>query len=151
MPAFTARKTGKSLFIALLTLLPVFSFSCSKRPAYPTPPVSGGSVRIKVSALAGDVPSFFTVMKDGKQIDFFVVRTGNEVQSYFNACARCGPKKLGYYFQNGRIYCRACGVSYAPGNLKGIGSCYPLPLKGALSGGYYLIPIQAVYAGGAYF
>ena len=127
---------------AVLALL-----ACSSQPRYPAPPISGGQIVIDSTLLPPDVPQFFTYAHKGKHISFFVIRLSTGVQSYFDACVTCFPKKLGYATEDGRVVCRACNTSYPLSKLdKGIGGCYPIQIKGRTERGTYTIPLATITA-----
>ena len=130
----------------------VLLLSCSRTPVYPEPPVYRGTVRIEIEKLPERKPRFFTFRQGVRGINFFVVKAGGDVQSYFDACAKCYPKRLGYRYDAGRLDCRACDVSYPLNNLKdGIGSCYPIKLPGRVEAGHYVIRGEDLLAGDRYY
>lgn len=131
--------------------------SCSGKPVYPAAPFERGSVRINIADLVEKKPVFYTYREGDKRgINFFVLKLDGEVQSYFDACAKCYPKKKGYRLTGDRLDCRACDVTYSVYDLKdGIGSCYPIKLKGKLEGrtedGFYVIDREDLLKGERYF
>ena len=119
--------------------------SCSRQPIYPPPAVSDGNAVVDVSALKPETPQFFTYTYRGKNISFFVIRMNGGVQSYFDACVTCYPKKRGYQNKDGYIECRACDMHFSVYKLeKGMGGCYPIKLEGRMENGRYLIPVAAL-------
>ncbi|TAL22739.1 MAG: DUF2318 domain-containing protein [Nitrospirae bacterium] len=129
------------LFILLMT-------SCAKRPAYPEAPVSGETITIDIKTLKEETPVFYSMRHKGKIIVFFVVKIKGEAQSYFDACARCYPEKLGYRVDGQYVICRKCDIRYSMESLKaGFGSCYPIALRGKTEGGKYLIDKKTVMEG----
>jgi uncharacterized membrane protein len=139
----------KFLFLAFVVLL---LGSCSQRPVYPEASFDGKEARIPLTGIESGKPVFYSVVLEGKRINYFIVKSGGDVGSYFDACAKCYPKKLGYRLEGDQVVCRACGVRYATGDLKeGIGSCYPIKLKGRVDGGSYVIDRKALEAGERYF
>ncbi len=142
-------KTEKVLFALGVVL---FILSCAKKPVYPEARFDGGNVRIALNHLQEKKPVFFTFHAGDKAINYFVVRVGGSMQSYFDACAKCYPKKAGYRLERSRVVCRTCGVRYEIEDLKdGIGSCYPIKLPGRLQGDTYVISRKDLLAGGRYF
>jgi uncharacterized membrane protein len=126
---------GERLLSAALLLLVVVS-GCSRRPAYPEPPLTADAVIIAVSDLRTDLPRFFTYRQEGGEVNFFVVRTGGEVLTFLDACGRCYSKKLGYACEKGAVYCRACNERYPIEALaKGFGSCKPIRLESEIRDG----------------
>jgi hypothetical protein len=89
---------------------------------------------------------------DGKKINFFLVKINGDVQSYFDACAICYQKRVGYRVESEEIVCRACDLRYSIYDLKiGKGSCHPIELMGHIEKGVYIISIDALKAGLIYF
>ncbi len=127
--------------------------SCDRMPVYKNPPLNrAGDIAINIRTLREGTPEFYSFAMGGKKIDFFLVRTGGDVQSYFDACAMCYPRKLGYRVEDGKIVCRACNVSYTIDELKtGIGSCHPIALPGRSENGSYIITRAAIKGGSKYF
>jgi len=119
--------------------------SCSRQPVYPPPALSDGNAVVDISALKPEIPQFYTYTYQGKNISFFVVRMNDGVQSYFDACVTCYPKKLGYRCESGYVTCRACNMDFSVYKLeKGIGGCYPIKLEGKTANGRYLIPVKTL-------
>ncbi len=140
----------KKIVFALIAVL--FLFSCAKKPVYPEARFDGGNVRIALNDLQEKKPVFFTFHAGDKRINYFVVKVDGAVQSYFDACAKCFPKKAGYRLERSRVICRTCAVRYEVEDLKdGIGSCYPIKLPGRLLGETYIISRKDILAGGRYF
>jgi len=137
--------------VALIALL--LLCSCSGKPVYPAAPFEHGSVRIGLAALPEKKPVFYAFRdSDRARINYFVLKLNGEVQSYFDACAKCYPKKKGYRPSNDRLDCRACDVTYSVHDLKdGIGSCYPIRLKGRIEAGQYVINRDDLLQGEKYF
>ena len=140
----------RAVFIcAALSLLLV---SCSGRPTYPEPPHTAAEVEIDTKALKPEIPQFFTYHYRDKEISFFVISVRGRVLSFFDACGKCYPWKLGYRFDGGFIVCRKCNVRYAPAEIeKGIGSCFPVRVSGQLRGDKYIIPVQELEKGAHMF
>lgn len=135
-----------------LSLCALFLAACARKPEHPEVPGQGDVVRIDVNDLREGDCRFFSYLHEGKRIDYMVLMVDGQVHSYFDACARCYPRKLGYKAAGGEVVCRACGETYALRALKkGAGSCYPIPLEGKLEGGSYLIRTDALAAGARYF
>lgn len=158
MPAVKVAKGGLENLefnmgkIMLVLTAVVLVFSCSRKPVYPEAPFSQGSVRIELGMLAEKKPVFYTFYARKKGINYVVVKLHDGVESYFDACVKCYPKKIGYLFDGDRLTCRACDVRYPLENLKeGIGSCYPIRLPGRVEAGFYLIDENDLMAGDRYF
>jgi uncharacterized membrane protein len=122
-----------------------------KVPTYQEAPREGDSVIIDLAELHEARPLFFTFTHEGNRINFLILMIGGKIQSYFDACAKCYPKKLGYRLVDGRLQCMACGEQYPLDELRGVGSCYPLPLEGTVEGDSYTIKIQDIIKGKRYF
>lgn len=132
---------GKGI-LCILILLSLFFVSCSKQTPYPEAARTASDVVIDVKTLGPEVPQFFTYRHQGKNINFFVVKIGDNVFSYLDACAKCYASKRGYGFQSGYLVCKACNVRYSISEIeKGFGSCFPLRLPGRLQGDKCLIPL----------
>jgi len=134
-----------------LALVLLFS-SCSKKPVYPEAPFDGSSIRIGLADIPEQKPVFFTFSADARGINFFLLKTKGNVESYFDACGKCYPRKLGFRCEGERVLCRACDVSYHLDDLKdGIGSCYPIKLKGRVEGNAFVIDKQDILKGEKFF
>jgi uncharacterized membrane protein len=136
---------GLKLFALLLLALALVS--CARKPAYQEAPASGDEIRFSISALPEGKPVFHTLSHDNTRIDYFVIKINDHVESYFDACGRCYPKKLGYRAENGELVCKACGQRFSMEDIKGLGSCHPLPLDGRTEGDAYIISKKDVIKG----
>jgi uncharacterized membrane protein len=136
-----------STLLAALLSVALLLTACTQQPRYPAPPLSDGEVAIDIASLPMDVPQFYTLRHGSRNISFFVVRLATGVQSYFDACVTCYPKKLGYASEDGRVICRACSTSYSIHKLdKGVGGCYPIRMTGRTEGRTYRIPVATINA-----
>ncbi len=141
-----------NIFVAGLFLLAFLFCSCTKMPVYPQAASDGASVRIALKELQEKKPVFYTFREGKNSINYFVLKLDASYQSYFDACARCYQKKMGYKPLGNRIVCRACDVNYSVYDLKGgIGSCYPIKLEGRVEGDVYVIDKKSILAGEKYF
>jgi uncharacterized membrane protein len=132
---------------AFLLFLSLLGAACTSQQKYPAPTVVGSSVIIDVSSLQPEIPRFFTYRYDGKNINFFVLRMDNGVQSYFDACASCYLHKLGYKCEESSVVCKNCGQRFSIHKLgKGLGGCYPIKLEGRLENNKYLVPRASLEA-----
>ncbi len=126
--------------------------SCAKGPSYIQAPFNGYTSEIDVSTLLPKQPRFYSLSFEGKKITFFLVRVNGEIQSYFNACRECYPKKLGFSFEEGFMKCRFCSEQWPLVSLRdGIGGCCPIPLRGVLNGDKYVINRDAIMEGMKFF
>jgi uncharacterized membrane protein len=134
-----------TLFLAAVLILA----SCG-RPTDAVP-ASGDEVKVETASLKDSEPVFMSYAHGGRQVRFFVVKVGGRVQSYFDACMKCYPRKLGYRSDKGRLFCRACDEWYPAERLEGVGSCYPIRLEGKAVGGHYVIRKEDIAGGEKYF
>ncbi len=139
--------------LILISLLPALLFAaCAKKPSYPEAPVSGEVISIAAENLKESTPVFYSFRLDNKRIDFFVIKISGEIQSYFDACAKCYTDKLGYRVDGKYVVCKKCNVRYPVESLKtGIGSCYPIMLRGRVEGDNYIIDKKNVIEGEKFF
>lgn len=127
-------------------------YSCSKKPVYPAAPFDGNNIRIELAEIPEQKPVFFTFFANTKGINFFLFKTSGNIESYFDACGKCYPRKLGFRLEANRVVCRACDVSCHLEDLKdGIGSCYPIKLKGRVEGNTFVIDKQDILKGDKFF
>ncbi len=141
------------VFVAFLLLLFSVSISsCSSRPVYNAPKLKGAMVVVDALGLKDARPEFYTVsFKDGR-VSFFVLRLGDLVKAYLDACMKCYPRKMGYRVNGFYLQCSFCNVSYPIDSLEtGVGSCFPVPLKGELRSKEYVIPLKELKDALRYF
>ncbi len=132
---------------ALFLFFSLFVAACTSQQKYVSPTVVGSAVIVEVSSLPPETPRFFTYQYHNKNINFFVLRMDNGVQSYLDACASCYPHKLGYRCEDGSVVCRACGMRFSVYKLeKGLGGCYPIRIEGRTERGKYIIPLASLEA-----
>jgi uncharacterized membrane protein len=137
------------LVVSCLTFILV---SCAKGPSYIKAPFNGLTSEIDVSTLMPKQPRFYSLSIENKKISFFLVKVNGDIQAYFNACRECYPKKAGFRFENGYIKCKSCNEWFPVETLQnGIGSCYPIPLKGDLKGDKYVITRKVFLEGVNFF
>jgi len=137
---------------ALAVLLLVLALaSCARKPEYTKAPASGGQIRIPIGDLGDGMPVFHSIENGGTTIDYFVVMVNGTVESYFDACAKCYPNKLGYRTEGGDLVCAYCGQRFSMDELKGFGSCHPIPIKGRREGDTYVINRDDLIQGALYF
>ena len=126
--------------------------SCNQRPFYRSAPFDGQQVSIDVRLLRESIPEFYSVVLEGKRVDFFVVLANGGVVSYFDACKECYVKNLGYRHDKGTMVCRACNVRFPLEKLDtGIGGCYPIRLHGSRVGDADIVSREALAGGIKYF
>jgi uncharacterized membrane protein len=135
---------------SILLIIALLLGACAEKPPYPEAPVSGEVIRLGIPENQG--PVFYSFSHGGKRIDFFLVKVGGRVESYFDACRKCYPKKLGYRPDGEKVLCRACGMRFGLDELRGgMGSCHPIALTGRLLGDAYVIDKEEIIKGAAYF
>lgn len=126
-------------------VLVLFLQSCSKQPLYQAPEIIGDKVVINTSQLIDRRPVFYSYNYNKKRINFFVIKIDGRVSSYLDACRECYPKKLGFGFDDGFMYCRSCNVRYPVSDIeKGFGSCYPIKIPGEERDGKYFISLKTL-------
>jgi uncharacterized membrane protein len=128
-------------------ILVIISSSCSQQPGYPAPVRAGENVAIDVSSLKPETPVFYTYRFGNRPISFFVLKSGDKVLSFLDACATCYIHKRGYEYKDNVVTCRYCGTQYPVSKLeKGLGGCYPIRIEGRMENGKYRIPVAALEA-----
>ena len=131
------------LLILLLTL-----FGCSGNSPYAEAPVSGNTVTIDLAALSLDEPVFYSYKHNEREIRFFIVRIDGSPVAFLDACETCYSKNLGYRWEDGRLVCRACNMSFTLKKIeKGIGGCTPVRLSGSLVDGKFTIQLKTLQEG----
>lgn len=133
--------------ITVLLLFSLFFFSCSRNPVYNGPPVAGSEVVVDIKDLEHGSPRFFTHEYKGKKINFFVIRTGETVLSFLDACVTCYRAKRGYAFASDKsvFICRKCNMEYTAKEIeKGFGGCFPIKIPGHIQDRKYIIPLAAI-------
>ncbi len=132
----------RASFVALFLF---FIISCQGKPEYEPAPINDGFVVIDTTRLKDSKPAFFSIRFDKKRVDFFVLKIGDRIESYLDACMKCYPHKKGFRTDGFYLVCKYCNERYPLDSLKkGIGSCYPIPLKGTLKGSVYKIDINSL-------
>lgn len=140
--------------VILVSVLFQLTVACSQQSAsgYPPPPLIGANVVLDTVELSPELPRYFTYRKNGKNVTFFVLKTGENIRSYFDACMTCYPKKRGYRHDGGSVVCRACNQRFSVYMLeKGVGGCYPIKIPGKTVAGKYRIPLADIEAGVRWF
>jgi hypothetical protein len=114
-------------------------FSCSEKESFQYISPQGNQFIILHNS-PPEVPVFYTTEINSRRIDFFVIRIEGETRVFLNRCRRCFNSGLGFRFEDKYIRCRTCNVTYPVREvLKGIGSCYPIPVKARVEGRYCYI------------
>lgn len=140
--------SGLALIVVTVLALTVGS-ACSRQPVYAPPVVQGTDAAVAVSGLTPDVPQFFTLRSQGRNISFFVIRMEGKINSFLDACASCYQHKRGYRFdqKDSVVTCRYCDMRFSTYKLeKGLGGCYPIKIEGRIHNETYFIPLTALQA-----
>jgi hypothetical protein len=112
-----------------------------------------GDVRFPIAEFADGLAHFYTVMANGRPVEFFVVHTlDNVIRSAYDACDICYHAKLGYRQDGQFMVCNNCGNRLATQQI-GIarGGCNPAPLAARIDGDDLVIAAQDLTAGLSYF
>jgi uncharacterized membrane protein len=133
--------------VIISAILLIMSSSCSEQPGYPAPVQAGEDLAIDVISLKPEIPVFYTYRYKNRLISFFVLKSGDKVLSFLDACATCYIHKRGYEYKDNVVTCRYCGTQYPIPKLeKGLGGCYPIRIEGRMENGKYLIPVARLEA-----
>lgn len=129
-----------SLLRFFILFLPCFVFlSCAREESFQTVNPVDDELIIAHDKPEGK-PDFYSAEIDGRKIEFFVVRLNGQLMVFLNRCRKCFNSGLGFRFEDGLIRCRACNVTYPVKEIsRGIGSCYPIPVKSRSEGRYIRI------------
>jgi uncharacterized membrane protein len=141
------RRTAFYVFLLIFCML-----SCSRQTVYPVPVIKGEDISIDAATLQEEIPQFFTYMHKDRYINFFVIKVEGRILSFLDACTKCHPRKLGFRFGNGSVYCRACDEHYPVSEIEdGFGSCYPIKIEGRTEGARYLLDTAELVKNGEKF
>ena len=143
------RVTLKLLII--YAMLSVLMASCTGKQDYPSAPLRGNDVVINTSSMKEGAPVFYSFHKEGRRVDFFVVMVDGVPSAYLDACRKCGPKKKGFRFVDGKLLCLACGEGYSIREIEGVGNCHPISLSERIEGNNLIIEEGELLGGLAYF
>jgi hypothetical protein len=116
---------------------------------YPLVTADSGSVRLPVTNLDDGVARFYTLMVQGRPVEFFVLKDkSGTVRAALNACEVCFPAKKGYHQEGDEMICNNCGRRF-PINQIGLvhGGCNPSPLNPAVDGSSVVIQENELAAG----
>jgi uncharacterized membrane protein len=140
-----------TVYIAGLVLV-FLAAGCAAEPPYLPVEPGGEVVIVDTSVLPEKTPLFYRMPVAGIDVIFFIVKADGVVDAYFNRCAACKSKKLGYFTDGRYVICRVCNERLPVDKLKeGVGSCYPFRLAGRTAGGQYVIAKEDVRRGRRYF
>ncbi len=116
---------------------------------YPLIAAENGAVRLPVASLDDGLAHFFTLMVQGRPVEFFVLKDKDgTVRAALNACDVCYPAKKGYHQEGDEMVCNNCGRRF-PINQIGLvhGGCNPSPLNPAVDGSSVVIQESELTAG----
>jgi hypothetical protein len=116
---------------------------------YPLIAAENGAVRVPVATLDDGAAHFFTLMVQGRPVEFFVLKDKDgTVRAALNACDVCFPAKKGYHQEGDEMVCDNCGRRF-PINQIGVirGGCNPSPLSPAVDGSSVVIQESELTAG----
>ncbi len=131
-------------FIILFVLI-ALNLSCQSSSDFSRAPVEGEFVVIDIDSLKDSKPLFYSINFGRKTVNFFVLKIGDRVESYLDACMKCYPHKKGFRVDGFYLVCRWCNERYPLDELKrGFGSCYPIPLQGSIKGNFYKIKLSVL-------
>jgi len=119
--------------------------SCNSKPGYIHPPVKDGKVILNIKSLEEMTPVFYSVDLGKARVDFFVVKVKGGIEAYLDACENCYRFRKGYQVEGSEIICRYCRSRYRLDSLKvGLAGCHPMPLKGKVEDGTYVIVLKDI-------
>ncbi|HHN65706.1 MAG TPA: DUF2318 domain-containing protein [Nitrospirae bacterium] len=138
--------------ILLIFCLTLFINSCNEKSHYREVRERDGLIVLDITGLKDTEPLFYSYRTDKKVVDFFVIKIGDRIESYLDACMKCYPHKMGFRVDGFYLVCKYCNVRYPLDRLKeGAGSCYPIPLKGEVMKNQYVIKARLLQNGAKYF
>ncbi len=128
----------KIFFIVMI----LFFVSCSTNEVFLSPEIKGDDILIDINKLVDRIPVYYRIFNDGKKIDFFVIRGGNNIKAYLNNCRRCFSSGLGFSYEDGYLRCKTCGVRFSVDELPyGMGSCHPVIIPSRREGNKLIIDL----------
>ncbi len=144
---------NKSYILFLICFFLLISLSsCSSKAGYIAPRQQDGKVILNTESLEEMTPVFYSVDLENVRVDFFIVKVDGAIESYMDACKNCYRHKKGYKIDDDEVICIHCGNRYGLDTLKASRtSCYPLPLKGKMEGGMYVIALTDIVDAGRFF
>jgi len=112
-----------------------------------------GEVRLSIAEFADGVAHFHTFMANGLPVEFFVIRTSdNVIRTAFDACDVCYRAKLGYRQDDESMVCNNCGNRFPITRIDLVnGGCNPAPFAARVDGGDLVIAARDLAAGLSYF
>ncbi|MHB1005072.1 MAG: Fe-S-containing protein [Chloroflexota bacterium] len=113
-----------------------------------------GVVALPVSTFADGKARFYTMKQNGKEIDFFVLKSSDGViRAGIDACDVCFPAHKGYHQEGDEMVCNNCGQRFASVKVNEVkGGCNPSPLTRDVQGDTLFIQQSDIISqGGGYF
>jgi|Deesub1362A_J573_1020465.scaffolds.fasta_scaffold00311_2 uncharacterized membrane protein len=134
--------------IGVLFIVLVILTACSGGHPYQQAPFDGRKVVIETGGLKDGIPVFYTF----EGINFFIIKTGDKVRAYLDACQECYIHRRGFRYEEGALICNYCNIRHPVGTLdRGQGRCHPIRLKGRLKGHLYEIDKDQLLERQGYF
>jgi len=142
---------GVVLLALLVGTVTVFAFSLGK---YETVKANGTVITIPVAKLSDGKARFYKFADNGKEINFFAVKTPDgTVKTAFDACDACYKSKKGYEQQGDKMNCKNCNQKFAINRLgpNATGGCNPGYLPYQPNGSTISISVTDLRGGARYF
>jgi uncharacterized membrane protein len=112
------------------------------------------SFSLPVASFADGKAKYYTVKQNGKEIDFFVVKSADGViRAAIDSCDVCYQARRGYRQEGDEMVCNNCGQRFASNKINEVkGGCNPVPLTRTVQGDTLIIePEDVVAEGSRYF
>jgi uncharacterized membrane protein len=158
VPGFGSKnKIGPlGFFIAtalIFTATCVFAFKNEPRDKYQLVKAENGKIMIPISKVSDGKAQFFAYRDDGKNINFFVLKSSDGViRAAFDACDICYKERKGYRQEGDYMVCNNCGQKFPSIRINDVkGGCNPAPLNREVSGKYVILKVQDIKKGNFYF
>ena len=134
---------------------PLFAYSGATEGHLPYPLLEAeeGMVRIPVETFDDYAAHYYTYLHDNRPIEFFVLKSEDEVvRAAFNACDVC-YRSLKGYSQDGQVMvCNNCGSQFPSNQINIVrGGCNPSPLERSVEDEYLVINADDIILGADYF
>jgi hypothetical protein len=112
-----------------------------------------GEVRFSIAEFEDGVAHFYAFMANGLPVEFFVIRTSdNVIRTAFDACDVCYRAKLGYRQDGESMVCNNCGNRFPVTRIDLVnGGCNPAPFAARIDGADLVIAAKDLAAGLSYF
>ena len=134
---------------------PLFAYSGATEGHLPYPLLEAeeGMVRIPVETFDDYAAHYYTYLHDNRPIEFFVLKSEDEVvRAAFNACDVC-YRSLKGYSQDGQVMvCNNCGSQFPSNQINIVrGGCNPSPLERSVEDEDLVINADDIILGADYF